>query len=363
MAKAQRKQARDRKKMDPLLLGPPPTKRGDQATCDHLVTLDNDDIAIDGSRYGLLCRDRATKYLMVYPQALRNTDQTRRALAMFQGRVKIKVLHSDPAPEIVAAAKELKIDQHNTATPGRKEGNAIAERSVRTALEGTRGALAQSGMALAWWSYAIQHYCMSVNIHTEIDGQTVYKSFYHKEFTGQFIPFGALVDYLPHQDKIDQKHKFDVKTNQGVFLGYTITSDGWKGEYMVMDLRVLQEWQGNLSRYRTQGISRTQEVFIDTTIPIVYPCLSKSLREEISSNTNLHVEADDEAPEDDKLSDQDEGVNSRLEVEGEISFPPPAVGDSDEEKIPVEGECELPPAELPPEEMVPNIADKKKSIE
>ena len=101
MAKAQRKQARDRSKMDPLLLGPPPTKRGEQVTCDHLVTLDSEDIAIDGSRYGLLCRDRATKYLMVYPQALRNTNQTRKALAMFQGRVKIKMLHSKMKARVI----------------------------------------------------------------------------------------------------------------------------------------------------------------------------------------------------------------------------------------------------------------------
>ena len=37
------------------------------------------------------------------------------------------------------------------------------------------------------------------------------------------------------------KPKFEVRTNEGVFLGYTITTEGWKKEYLVLDLRVLDK--------------------------------------------------------------------------------------------------------------------------
>jgi hypothetical protein len=224
-AKAQRRPARDNKKI--VQLGPPPSGNGDQITCDHLTTLAEEDMGIDKSRVGLVCKDRGSTYKDVYPTGGKSADETRRSLEQFIGRKKCKQLHTDAAPEFVAAAEALNIQNHTVATPGRKEGNAVAERCVRSVLEGTRTNLLLCAMAIVWWPWAARHWCFCDNVSTR-NGKSAYEKWFGHAFAGLLIPFGALVSFMPHPDGIKNKLKFEPRTNQGVFLGYTITQNGWK---------------------------------------------------------------------------------------------------------------------------------------
>ena len=68
-----------------------------------------------------------------------------------------------------------------------------------------------------------------------IDGDSCYNRRRRKgHFKGLNIPFGALVDFMPHSDiKIES---FGGKTIQGIFLGYHIQPGGlWDGDYIVAD--------------------------------------------------------------------------------------------------------------------------------
>eukprot|EP00972_Heterocapsa_arctica_P062175 9164287-Heterocapsa_arctica.AAC.1 len=59
----------------------------------------------------------------------------------------------DNAPELVKAIALLKI-RHDTSAPYRSITNAVAERTVRKVLEGTRTILEQAGISPQRWPHA-----------------------------------------------------------------------------------------------------------------------------------------------------------------------------------------------------------------
>ena len=76
----------------------------------------------------------------------------------------IRRLWSDRAPEFVAAAYTIRTTRplaHYTSAPGRHASKA--ERYIRTAEEGTRASLIQSGFSDAWWSLCLMLWIMQYN--------------------------------------------------------------------------------------------------------------------------------------------------------------------------------------------------------
>jgi hypothetical protein len=114
----------------------PPTKFGERVTLDYLVTLDNKDKEIDDGRNAAVIYDVGTKWHHCHPTCVRDLCDAVEALNEFTGpNDYIHFMHSDCAPEIIKAAKDLGYC-HDESMPGRPQANGIAEAACKRVLFG-----------------------------------------------------------------------------------------------------------------------------------------------------------------------------------------------------------------------------------
>ena len=135
-------------------------KFGDHITDDYLIAKSDPEAGIDGDRVALVIKDVATDFRYVYPAGRRDTSNTTLAMKHFVHDLeKVGIFYSDNAPEIVAAMRAMKI-RHQISRDYISTSNAIAERAVRSTLEGTRANLLQAGLRHGYWPYAARHWCI-----------------------------------------------------------------------------------------------------------------------------------------------------------------------------------------------------------
>ena len=81
----------------------------------------------------------------------------------------VGMFYSDNADSLRLACREVGWKQNNSVADVSKS-NAVAERNLRSVLEGTRINLEQAGLHHSYWSYPARHWCMAHNIqdHPEI---------------------------------------------------------------------------------------------------------------------------------------------------------------------------------------------------
>jgi hypothetical protein len=95
-----------------------PKNFGEQVSADHIILGDGD------GRAALVLRDVGTGWLQCIPLKDKTADETYDALKQFMGpKGNIQELHSDAAPEIIRAAKDLGLN-HTVATPGRPDSKS-----------------------------------------------------------------------------------------------------------------------------------------------------------------------------------------------------------------------------------------------
>ena len=129
---------------------------GENVTADHVIINESDE-GVDGERAALVILDRGTGWIDCYPVAVKTAEESVRALGDFVGPiVEVANFYSDNSPELIRAARDLSW-VHGTATPGRPATNGVAERAVRSVLEGTRTVLEQAGLPHKFWPYACRH--------------------------------------------------------------------------------------------------------------------------------------------------------------------------------------------------------------
>ena len=116
--------------------------------------------------------DKFIGWLDCYATGSKSAEDATEALQHFVGPAeKVNLFYTDDAPELNAAAKHLKW-RHDTSTPGRPQNNGVAERVVRTVLEGARAILHASGLPSRWWSRAIRYFCFMHNVTEGRGGAT-----------------------------------------------------------------------------------------------------------------------------------------------------------------------------------------------
>jgi len=108
---------------------------GDQIIIDHIVIGEADE-SLSGQRAAVVMLDRGAGWLDCQPVADKSAGEAYRALDDFAGPTAVVwSFFSDNSPELIRAANDL------AATPGRPATNGVAERAVRSVLDGTHTVL------------------------------------------------------------------------------------------------------------------------------------------------------------------------------------------------------------------------------
>ena len=196
------------------------TKFGDIVTVDTMVLHGLKDRGVNGETDAVVFYDLATKYIDVLPVFSRSVPNTVEAFHKFMGpEPKIGLLYSDQAREFLAATRRMAW-VHHMSTPGMPKTNGIIENKVKLVLHGARVLLRQAGLSPKWWPFAVRAFCAARNLENRGEGTAWGKRNDDRDFPGQLIPFGCLVDFKPIAPKPRRLEKGGSKTPPN---GMTIT--------------------------------------------------------------------------------------------------------------------------------------------
>ena len=170
---------------------PRPKRLGDQIRADHIVFNNDLSIGVGQFRYAIVIADRATRWVECYPLKDKTHSSAKVAFSFYLGpRSRCRLLWTDKSRELIAMAESLCIP-HGTSTPYRPETNGIAERAVRSVLEGTRTILEAAGFPPAYWPLACQAFCFLTNVVIRDGDSSWYRRHGHGHFKGALRPVGA----------------------------------------------------------------------------------------------------------------------------------------------------------------------------
>ena len=189
-----------------------------------------------GSRYFVTFIDDKSRFTAVY--FMKTKDQVLEKFKEYEAMVtnmtekKIKILRSDNGGEYTSKEfsnylKEKGI-QHQLSVPRTPQQNGVAERMNRTIQETARSMMHNAEQDKKFWAEAV---CTAVMIRNRsptvsVDNMTPYECFYgRKPDVSHFKVFGCKA-YM-HVPKENRK-KWDSKTKKCIFVGYSITSKGYR---------------------------------------------------------------------------------------------------------------------------------------
>ena len=120
--------------------------------------------------------------------------------------------------------------------------SAIAERAVRSTLEGTRANLLQAGLHHGYWPYAAITGASSM-VLPQMEQVGTHHGNSVLDLISTLIPCGCKMDYWNGPRKRPKKHmKFDPTSEPGIFLGYIIHPGfHWRKEFAVASLKQLND--------------------------------------------------------------------------------------------------------------------------
>ena len=192
--------------------------------------------SLGGSRYFVTFIDDKSRFTAVY--FMKTKDQVLEKFKEYEAMVtnmtekKIKILRSDNGGEYTSKEfsnylKEKGIQQQ-LSVPRTPQQNGVAERMNRTIQETARSMMHNAGQDKKFWAEAV---CTAVMIRNRspavsVDNMTPYECFYgSKPDVSHFKVFGCKA-YM-HVPKENRK-KWDSKTKKCIFVGYSITSKGYR---------------------------------------------------------------------------------------------------------------------------------------
>ncbi|GJR39161.1 putative ribonuclease H-like domain-containing protein [Tanacetum coccineum] len=187
-------------------------------------------------KYCLVVTDDYSRFSWVF--FLRTKDETSEILKNFIKEIenlvdkKVKIIRSDNGTEFknhvmdeFCREKGIKREYSVARTP---QQNGVAERKNRTLIEAARTMLADSKLPTTFWAEAVSTACYVQNrvLIVKPHNKTPYELFRGiKPAIGFMKPFGCHVTILNTLDKLG---KFDGKSNEGFFVGYSLSSKAFR---------------------------------------------------------------------------------------------------------------------------------------
>ncbi|GJU50940.1 putative ribonuclease H-like domain-containing protein [Tanacetum coccineum] len=187
-------------------------------------------------KYCLVVTDNYSRFTWVF--FLATKDETSGILKCFIIEIenlvdkKVKIIRCDNGTEfknrVMSEFYEKKGNKREYSVARTPQQNGVAERRNRTLIEVARTMLADSKLPTIFWAEAVNTACYVQNrvLVVKPHNKTPYELFRGRTPALSFMkPFGCHVTIL---NTLDHLGKFDGKSDDGFFVGYSLTSDGPK---------------------------------------------------------------------------------------------------------------------------------------
>ena len=203
----------------------------------HVDLLTSPVKSLGGSKYALVFKDDLSKYRTVY--FLKGKTNTKKLFADYFNRIETqtgrkprRVRSDNGTEEINVGINELCSERgiiHETTCPFTPEQNGRAEREMRVLSEAVTTILTDSKLGKTYWAEAMAYAAFTINRvgKSSIFRKTPFEVFYDKPpFDVRLLrPFGSnVIVQIPKQ----KRKKFDVKGEEGIFVGYPTDTKGYK---------------------------------------------------------------------------------------------------------------------------------------
>ena len=193
-------------------------------------------MSINHEKYTLVIVDEYSRYTWVY--FLKKKSQAPDMIMSFirlienQNDVKVKQIRTDNGTEFRNQELESFCDEkgisQNFSSPYTPEQNGVAERKNRTLIEAARTMLNGSVLSKIFWTKSIRIACYTQNRSVIVKRHDKTPSeIYRKRIPdiSYFHVFGCPVFIHNHKDHLG---KFDAKSDDGYFLGYSFVSKAFR---------------------------------------------------------------------------------------------------------------------------------------
>lgn len=195
--------------------------------------------SIRGAKYFIVFKDLYTHYRTV--RFMKEKSEVKSILEEYVASVRtdtgcdVKVFRSDNGLEYanndvkdILAKRGIR---HQRTVPYTPEQNGSAEREMRTLVEAGRTMLHAAGMALCMWAEAVNTavYVLNRTGTSSVIGKTPFELWFGRPASIENLHvFGSVV--FTHIPK-EKRRKWDVKSQEGVFVGYSENSKAYRVWY------------------------------------------------------------------------------------------------------------------------------------
>ncbi|KAJ9542417.1 hypothetical protein OSB04_028923 [Centaurea solstitialis] len=192
--------------------------------------------SIAGKKYTLVIVDEYSRYTWVF--FLRSKSDAPEEIILFVRKMErlnnltVRSIRSDHGTEFKNSTLETFFDQkgisQNFSSVRTPQQNGVAERRNRTLIEAARSMLSEANLATQFWAEAVNTACYTQNRSLIVKRfrRTPYELFRNRKPSIEHLHiFGCVCYILNNKDNLG---KFDSKSNDGIFLGYSSISKTYR---------------------------------------------------------------------------------------------------------------------------------------
>ncbi|KAJ9538956.1 hypothetical protein OSB04_031689 [Centaurea solstitialis] len=192
--------------------------------------------SITGKKYTLVIVDEYSRYTWVF--FLRSKSDAPEEIILFVRKMErlnnltVRSIRSDHGTEFKNSTLETFFDQkgisQNFSSVRTPQQNGVAERRNRTLIEAARSMLSEANLATQFWAEAVNTACYTHNRSLIVKRfrRTPYELFRNRKPSIEHLHiFGCVCYILNNKDNLG---KFDSKSDDGIFLGYSSISKTYR---------------------------------------------------------------------------------------------------------------------------------------
>ncbi|KAJ9564153.1 hypothetical protein OSB04_000119 [Centaurea solstitialis] len=192
--------------------------------------------SIAGKKYTLVIVDEYSRYTWVF--FLRSKSDAPEEIILFVRKMErlnnltVRSIRSDHGTELKNSTLKTFFDQkgisQNFSSVRTPQQNGVAERRNRTLIEAARSMLSEANLATQFWAEAVNTACYTQNRSLIVKRfrRTPYELFRNRKPSIEHLHiFGCVCYILNNKDNLG---KFDSKSDDGIFLGYSSISKTYR---------------------------------------------------------------------------------------------------------------------------------------